>query len=179
MKSGIFPWSGEIITEVEHSPNNFPRWVTTLNEICWQFNANKLVYQPQTDINPKLRSPLIIQKALIQVFKQFPSINSLYECSSQLLLWGSHDFGIVIETPSSLLMLVVQYITSRITLSSSGSRSRALWKLAKDGKSSLLSQWVISAVLAAMCSVQWLCLPSCGLWPREGHNRFPFLRDYT
>jgi 2-oxoisovalerate dehydrogenase E2 component (dihydrolipoyl transacylase) len=107
--------------------------IGALNSLRARFNSTR------TDIStPKLTALPIIMKALSQAFKEFPLLNSHFPTepaytNRQLLLKGSHDFGIAIDTPKGLLVPVVRNIQDHSIISLAAEIER-LTNLGKEGK---------------------------------------------
>lgn len=108
--------------------------VTGLNSIRRRLNAQQNLLTTADGLTPKITALPIILKALSHTFRQFPTTNSHYDGShKELLLKGSHDFGIAMDTPSGLLVPVVRNVQNH-TIVSLAAEVERLSKLAKDGR---------------------------------------------
>jgi 2-oxoisovalerate dehydrogenase E2 component (dihydrolipoyl transacylase) len=110
---------------------------TSLNNIRRGLNAQKYLLAILDGSTPKITVLPIILKSLSEAFKQYPTINSHYDGShKELLIKGSHDFGIAMDTPSGLLVPVVRNVQNHSIVSIAAEIER-LAALAKDGKLAL------------------------------------------
>lgn len=86
----------------------------------------------------KLTALPFVLKALSQAFLQHPRINAHLDTetaleSPQLIMKGSHNFGVAMDTPSGLLVPVIKDVQNRSILSIAAELKR-LGALAKEGR---------------------------------------------
>lgn len=109
--------------------------LTPVTELRRQANAAASSSQDGTQ---KLTPLPFILKAISQAFTQFPKLNAHLDTESnpnkpQLILKGSHNFGIAIDTPQGLLVPVLRDVQSHSIVSLAAEINR-LSKLAKSGR---------------------------------------------
>jgi 2-oxoisovalerate dehydrogenase E2 component (dihydrolipoyl transacylase) len=104
--------------------------VTGLNSIRRRLNTQQNLLTTGDGLTPNITSLPIILKALSHTLGQFPITNGSHK---ELLLKGSHDFGIAMDTPSDLLVPVVRNVQNH-TIVSLAAEVERLGKLAKDGR---------------------------------------------
>jgi 2-oxoisovalerate dehydrogenase E2 component (dihydrolipoyl transacylase) len=119
---------------IPHFLYTHPVDFTGLNRIRLGLNAQKNLLATSDGSTPKTTALPVILKTLSHAFMQFPTINSHYDGThKELLIKGSHDFGIAMDTPSGLLVPVVRNVQNHSIISLAAEIER-LGTLAKDGK---------------------------------------------
>jgi 2-oxoisovalerate dehydrogenase E2 component (dihydrolipoyl transacylase) len=108
---------------------------TALNSQRKRLNANVGMKDPYS---PKLTGLPFIMKALSQAFNEFPLLNSHLDTKNdsskpQILLKGSHNFGIAVDAPNGLVVPVVKNVQHH-SISSLAVEIERLSGLAKAGK---------------------------------------------
>jgi 2-oxoisovalerate dehydrogenase E2 component (dihydrolipoyl transacylase) len=118
---------------IPHSLYSHSVDVTGLNKVRRQLNTYKNILAASGESMSKITALPFVLKAIPQTFKQFPTINSHYDSNhKELLLKGSHNFGIAMDTPRGLLVPVVRNVETHTMFSLSMEIER-LGKLAKSG----------------------------------------------
>lgn len=108
---------------------------TALNSQRKRFNANVSIRNPSSQ---KLTALPFIMKALSQAFSEFPLLNSHLDTQNdsskpQVLLKGSHNFGIAVDAPNGLVVPVIKNV-QRHSISSLAVEIERLSGLAQAGK---------------------------------------------
>ncbi|KAM5344030.1 hypothetical protein ACJ41O_012567 [Fusarium nematophilum] len=117
--------------------------LTSLNRLRQQLQAESSLashLSGQEDPIIKLTLLPFILKALSLAIGKFPMINSVLDAGKpdseqrpELVIKGSHNFGIAVDTPSGLLVPVIHGVQNRSILSLAAEIAR-LAKLAREGK---------------------------------------------
>ncbi|KAL2851937.1 2-oxoacid dehydrogenases acyltransferase-domain-containing protein [Aspergillus pseudoustus] len=113
--------------------------LTSLDSLRQKHNARKdLVSEMLGRPAPKLTFLPVIMKALSTAFQLHKKMNSHLKVADnsqnpELLLKGSHDFGIAVDTPNGLLVPVVRQVQAR-SITSIAEEINRLSDLAKQGK---------------------------------------------
>ncbi len=115
--------------------------LTSLNCFRKNFNSDKALTSSlfgSSDSVANLTPLHFIMKVLSYAFLQFPTLNSHLDADAdpnkpQLLIKGSHDFGIAVDTPQGLLVPVIRNVQDHSVFSLAAETNR-LSGLAKDGR---------------------------------------------
>ncbi|OBT81453.1 hypothetical protein VE02_09877, partial [Pseudogymnoascus sp. 03VT05] len=145
----VVPFSGieKEMFKVMTRSRNIPHFLytqivdcTSLSGLRKRVNADKAATSDTSTSGstPKLTLLPIIMKVVSQVFNDFPKLNahldtSNGDSSAQLVLKGSHNFGVAVDTPRGLLVAVVRDVQNHSVFSLAAEIKR-LGDLAREGR---------------------------------------------
>jgi 2-oxoisovalerate dehydrogenase E2 component (dihydrolipoyl transacylase) len=115
--------------------------ITPLNNFRKRINGNPTLLTSILHLEDKIAklNPLaFIMKALSEAFSRYPMLNSQLDTQTnakkaQLVLKGSHNFGIAVDTPQGLLVPVIRDVQDHSIVSLAAEIQR-ISRIAKDGR---------------------------------------------